>query len=300
MANTRVSDIQKMTEDGVDLVFNRAAKMPRRKYYAEIVTEKSLPKKIGNYHTIGNIGAAEEKIEGNEVVFDKIQENYQTTITSSTIHKGVEATMEALEYDLNNVVEQTFGTALMRVMQTKKEKAVAAVYNGMFTDTGADGVAVLSASHPLQRSVLLNDNLATGALTPDNFIAAKNKFNSIYDQTGDFYDSEATHLVIHPNKMFLALQILESSLMALQLSNTKNTTNEVMPVKIIGNRYLTDGYWFLLDKTMDDAGVILQNKKGVVLKTWWHNETLAYRGLAYEMYGCGTVSPGYGIVGSAG
>ena len=61
---TRVIDIQSMTEAGVDLVFNRAAKMPRKTYYSSIVTELSQVKKTGNYHTIGNIGRAEEKDEG--------------------------------------------------------------------------------------------------------------------------------------------------------------------------------------------------------------------------------------------
>ena len=44
MAGGRVSDIVSMTEAGVDLVFNRAAKMPRRKYYSQIVWEMQQKK----------------------------------------------------------------------------------------------------------------------------------------------------------------------------------------------------------------------------------------------------------------
>lgn len=306
MANGRISDIQRMTEAGVDLVFNRAAKMPKKMYYPQIVTEKQQVKKIGNYDSIGDLSAAQEKIEGDTYVFDSIEENNRTTIESKTYGKGVFATMEKLDYDLENVVKNTFGNPLIKKLLQLKERKVADAYNDSFATTGADGVYILSASHPLQRSASLNDNLATGALTPDNFIAGKNKFNFIYDQAGEFYDTEPTHLLIHPAKMWLALQIIQSNLMAFELSNTKNVTNEVMPIKIITNRYLdynaSTGVspWFLLDKTIDDAGCILQTKRGLKLKTWWVNENEIYRGTASEMYGVGFISPSYGIVGSTG
>ena len=305
MAGTRITDIQNMTEAGVDMVFNRVAKMPRRKYYSQIVTEIQQKKKVGNYHTIGNIGPAEEKIEADIIIFDRIQENYETNITSTTKSKGVEASLESLEYDLENVVAKTFGTPLLRVMQTYKERAIADLYNHAFVTTGADGQYQIDSDHPLQNSALVNDNLATGALTPDNLTDAKNMFNSIYDQAGDYFDTEPTHLLIHPNKLHTALAILESSLMAFELSNTKNTSQDVMPIKIITNRYLDYSAlgvspWFLIDKTMDDAGAILQKKRGIWLKTWWENNNQVYRGAALEMYGVGVISPGYGIVGSTG
>lgn len=305
MAGTRVSDIQSMTEAGVDMVFNRAAKMPRRKYYPQIVTEITQKKKVGNYHTIGNIGPAEEKIEADIIVFDKIQENYETNITSTTKSKGVEASMESLEYDLENVVNATFGTPLLRVMQTYKERVCANLYNHAFTTTGADGQYQIDSDHPLQNSALVNDNLATGALTPDNLVLAKQMFNSIYDQAGDFFDTEPTILLIHPNKLHTALAILESSLVAFELSNTKNVTQEDMPIRIVTNKYLdysSTGVspWFLIDGTLDDAGAILQKKRGLWLKTWWENNNQVYRAAAMEMYGVGIISAGYKIVGSTG
>lgn len=306
MAATYVSNIESMTEAGVDLVFNRAAKMPRKKYYASIVTEIAQKKKIGNYFTIGDLGAAEEKDEGDVINFDRIEENYETNITSTTKSKGVAATLEALEYDLERVVEATFGAPLMRKMLVYKEREVADLYNDAFTTTGADGEYQIDSDHPLQNSALENDNLATGALTPDNLIAGKNKFNFIYDQSGEFFDTEPTHLLIHKNKYFTALMILESQLMAMELSNNKNVVEGAMPIKVVVNPYIdyttaTDvSPWFLIDKTMTDAGAILQKKRGVWLKTWWVNENQEYRGAALEMYGVGIISPGYGLVGSTG
>lgn len=306
MAGGRISDIQKLTEAGVDLVFNRAAKMPQKKYYEQIVHKKTQKKKVGNYHTMGDMSAAQEKAEAAPIIFDKVTENYQTTIESKTITKGVEASLEQLKYDLENVVESRFGNGLLRAMLTRKERAVAEKYNDAFSDTGADGVAIIAATHPLQNSTKVNDNLVSGALTPDNLISAKNKFNSIYDQAGEYFDTMPTHLLIHGNKMYTALAILQSQLMAFELSNTKNTVNAVMPIKVVVNNYLdynnsTDvSPWFLLDMTLDDAGCVLQVKEGVGLETWWENNNKVFRGSAIEMYGAGFISPGYGIVGSEG
>ena len=47
--------------------------------------------------------------------------------------------------------------------------------------------------------------LATGALTPDNLIAAKNKFNFIYDQAGDYFDTEPTHFAYPTRTSFVSL-----------------------------------------------------------------------------------------------
>jgi len=303
---TRISDITRLTQAGVDMVFNRAAKMPRRKYYAQIVTEVQQKRRIGSYNTVGNIGPATEKPEADTLTYDRIQHYLETNITSRTVGKAVEASLESLEYDLENVVNQTFGTPLMRVMQNFKEKEIADLYNDAFATTGADGVYLIDDDHPLQNSTSVNSNLASGALTPDNLITAKNMFNSIYDQAGQFFDTEPTHLLIHPNKQYTALQILESSLLAFELSNTKNVTNDVMPIRIITNKYLDYNSstnvspWFLLDKMLPDAGAILQTKRSLWLKTWWENNNAVYRAMALEMYGSGIVSPGYGIVGSPG
>ena len=306
MANGYLSDISRMTDKTVDVVFNRAAKMPKKMYYPQIVTEKQQPKQVGKYDSMGDLSAAEEKVEGDSYTFDSTEQNNQTTLTSATYGKGVFCTLPKLEFDMENVVKNTFGTPLIKTLQVLKERKVADAYNDSFSTTAADAVYVISASHPLMRSASLNDNLASGALTPENFVLAKMHFNSIYDQAGEFYDTDPTHLLIHPNKLYQALQIIQSNLVAFQLSNTKNVSNDVMPVKIVTNRYIdytaaTEvSPWFLIDKTMDDAGCILQTKRGLRLRTWWVDDNDTFKGTASEVYAVGFVSPGYGVVGSPG
>jgi len=306
MATGRMSDIPYMTAAGVDLIFNKAAKMPMDKVYPLISNEKSQPKVIGNYHTIGDLGVAAEKPEGSDITYHKIKENYKTTITSKRYSIGAEATIEQLEADLYGVVDQQFGTPLLKRLFQLKEKKVHDIYNDGFATTGADGVYMFSASHPLQDSALLNDNLLSGALTPDNFIAGKQHFYAIKDQAGELFDTVPTHLLISVYKQWLALQIMQSELVAFELSNTKNVTENVLPVKIIASKYVdytaSTGVapWFLIDKSLENAGVILQTKSGVRLQHWWEEGPDIYKGKITEWYGVGAVSPGYGVAASPG
>ena len=305
MAQTRISDIKTLTEAGVSAVFNRAAKAPINRYYEPIVIKKPEIKEYGHYMTISDITDAQVLVEGTTINYDSIKEKDETQIQTLTHAKGVEATYRALKFDLENVVRTTFGQRLINAMNSHKERTVAAVYNGAFTDTGADGVAIISDSHPLSNSVLLNDNLVTGALSTDGIKAAKNRFNFIYDQAGNPFDTMPTHLLIHPAKHFAALELLGSQLLAWELSNTKNSLQDIAPIKVLVNKYLsytvaTDvSPWFMLDKNLD-AGCVLQTNGGLELNSWWENDTKNYRGTAIENYGCAFIAPGYGIVGSTG
>lgn len=306
MATTRVSDLSNLILAGSDEVFNKAAKKPINQQWKNIVREKVATKRAMNYDTVGALNPAQVHGEDSAVTFNKIEYNNRTTITSYVYENGVKASLEASEFDLYDVVKAQFGDPLVATMNDKKEEVVAAVYNTVASATGADGVYLASDSHPLKNNALLfNDNLITGALDTATLMAGKNRFNHIYTQSGKFFNTEATHLLIHPNKMFLALQLLNSQLMALELSNTKNTVNDVAPIKIIQNKYLTYNTstdvspWFLLDKTLD-AGCVLQTNKGLTLKSWFDYEDLTLKGVAYEIYGCGMVAPGYGFCYSSG
>ncbi|NCB66549.1 MAG: hypothetical protein EOM48_10350 [Bacilli bacterium] len=308
MAGTYISDLGNLLYAGLDAVFNSALKAPRQTYYKNICHEKTTQqgKKHGWYETVGAIGQAAEHIDGATYTFNNFEDGAKTTIESKEYFIGAQATKGALKFDLYGQLQKQFGTPLVTRLIQNKEKMVADLYNDGFTNTGADGVAVFSNSHPLQNSVKLNDNLATGALTPDNLIAAKNMFVDIYDQGGGFFDTMPTHLLINTKKKFLALQILMSSLMGLELSNTKNVTQDVMPVKLLENPYIdynnSTGVspWFLIDMTMTDAGAVLQKAGGVELESWEDKNTASVRAVAREWIGTGFVSPGYGAIGSAG
>lgn len=306
MAGTRLSDITSLTLLGISEIFNSAAKADRELYYKNSSREVKMDLRIGTYQTLGALAAAETKVEGAPVKFNKIETDYQTSIYNYTRSNGVECTLEADAYDQYDIVQSTFGQPLIDTMIDLKEQTVADVYNHAFASTGGDGVYQIAANHPLHNAIgVYNDNLVTGELSVENIKIAKNKFNHIKNQAGRRFPTHATHILAHEDKSFALVELLQSSLMAWEISNTKNSLQSKDFSKIIYNNYLdydidTDkSPWFLLDKTLK-AGVVLQVKQALKLHTFYDDKTLDYCGLAYEMYGAGMTASGYGIVGSEG
>lgn len=305
MATTRVSDTGNLIYAGVEEVFSAAAQAQYPVDYKNIVREVPLQDLYGYYETMGDLGAARLHSEEADIMYHKIEWNNRTTITSRVYENGVKGSLESMHFDKYNIIESYFGKPLVQTMVNMKERVVAEIYNGVFSDTGADGVALAAATHPLKNdSSKYNDNIASGDMTPENVIDAKNHFNHIYDQAGEYFNTRPTHLLCHPDKLYLALMLLNSNLMALELTNTKNVLQDVMPVKVVTNKYLEGASagvypWFLLDKTLR-AGCVLQTSKGLDLKSFWDWDTLTFKGLVYEIYGAGMTAPGYGFVASPG
>lgn len=307
MAETRLSNLGANGEllyKGLKLVTKANLQKPRTMEYPDIVTKKSSNQKAEKYGTIGNIGLAAEKAEGFPITFHKIEYKDTTTITNKTYTNGLQLSMEASDDELYGVVDMAKGEELVSSMLKKREEMVAAAYNGAFTDTGADGVATISDSHPLKNSLSLNDNLITGALTPENLKKGINQFNVIFDQAGRIMDSYPTHLLVHKEHMFKAVEILRSALLAFEMTNTTNSLKDIL--KLVLNRRLTINRttdvapWFLLDKTLADSGCVFQERQGIATDMEVDFDTRSYKFAVIERYGVGFIAPSYGIVGSAG
>lgn len=306
MATTRTDDLGNLMLAGIREVFDSAAQNQRPAEYPQICREVVEEKLVGKYETVGSMGPATKHVEESAGVYDKIEVDNETTITSEVIEKKVKATLEAKIFDQYGVVESTFGAPLVELLVSYKEQAVADVWNGVFADTGADGVTLASSAHPLKNNnALYNDNLTRGALTVENIKTAKNMFNHIYTQSGMKFHTNPTHILIHKDKLYDIKELLESNLLAWELSNTVNSLQMIAPLQIIASSYLdisSTGVapWFLLDKTIPKAGCVLQKKQGLTLKTWEDNDELSFKANAYEVYGVGMVAPGYGFVASPG
>lgn len=305
MAITLTSNITTLVDNLVDVVVQRSLSRPMEKYYPMICTEKTLSTPTGTYQQIGQLGPAAVKPEGDNMEIDKIEDAYTTEITVQTIAKAAGTSFESLQDDQYNVVNQVFGPVLIDKLVQFKERAIADLYNDSFSTTGADGVYEIDDDHPLVNSALENDNLATGSLTVENLKAAYNKFNFIYDQSGEYMNSRPTHLLTHPNKMFQIIELMESNLLAHELSNTKNSLMDLR-IKPVFNPYIdytaaTDvAPWFLLDRNLPDSGAVLQRQTGYEIQKWTNEENMTYYASVAERYGTGMIAPGYGVVGSDG
>ena len=305
MAGTRSSDIPKLIVDGIDVIFNRELSKPIPMEYPSICTELSNEKEVGIYQQLGNIGPAYVIPEGDDFTFSKLEESYQTTIQVQSVGNAVAHSWVAMKNDLYNVIPQLFGKVMVDTLVEQREQTIADLYNHGFATTGADGVYVFSDSHPLTNSALLNDNLLDNeAMGVESLKKAYNRFLYIKGQSGRKFPTKATHLLFHAEKTFTVMELLESNLLAMELSNTVNSLKG-LPVKPVASRYLDidsngDAPWFMLDRTLADAGAILQRQTGVEVDTWVNHESKEFRASVIERYGAKMVAPGYGCVGSVG
>jgi hypothetical protein len=293
MPSTR-ADIARYLSDKITESFYDNLKKQKKEEYKEFTTPKMSDKDEEIYGSYGNLLPAEEKVEGGSLHYDTNKEMYFTTVINKTYDRGITETWEKCEDNPDKVIKNSNTGNMIRAMITKREKNVAAVVDGVFTSTGADGVYYASASHPLDTSKtsLLNDNLMTaGAITPDNVIAGCNKFNTIYDYAGSLLDTSATAILAHSNQQARVNAVLMSNLKAQELSNTKNT---VPMLKAKFGRYINLYYWHLLDENIDSF--VFQRRTGLLpFSEQDKRTTLNYYWAMVERYRAAQINTGFGI-----
>lgn len=289
------SDISRYLSDKITESFYKNLKKQKKEEYKEFFTPKKSDKDEEIYGSVGNLLAAEEKTEGGPLHYDTNTEMYFNTVINKTYDRGYSETWEKCEDNPDKVIANAQTGMMIRSMISKREKEAAAVVDGVFTDTGADGVARASNSHPLDTSktALLNDNLMTaGAITPTNVITGCNMFNAIYDYAGNLLDTSATAILAHANQQSTVNAVLMSNLKAQELSNTKNT---VPMLKAKFGRYINANYWHLLDEEIDS--LIFQRRTGLIPFSDQDTIlTLNYYWAMVERYRAAIINDGYGII----
>lgn len=292
------ANFQRYLDDKITELFLKNLEAPRVEEYKAFTTAKTSMKNEEIYDSIGNLSAAEEKNEGGPIAYEQVTQMYQTKVVNKTYDRGFYETWEAIEDDVEKVIGKINTGAMIRAMVTKREQEVAAIVDGVFTSTSADGQAYAANAHPLDtgKTALTNDNLMTaGAITPNSIIDGCNMFNDIKDYAGNPFDTSATAILAHRNNGATIKSILESNLKAQELSNTKNT---VPALKVILGRYISKTYWHLLDENIDSF--IFQRRSS--LRPFSDQDkisTLNYYWAMVERYRAAQINPGYGHVSNA-
>jgi hypothetical protein len=294
MPSTR-ADIARYLSDKITESFTKNLKKQKKEEYKDVFTPKKSDKDEEIYGSYGNILPAEEKVEGGPIAYDTNKELYFTTVINKTYDRGYSETWEKSSDNPDKVIKNANTALMIRAMISKRETNCAAIVDGVFTDTGADGVASAHEAHPLDSSktALTNDNLMTASpITPDNVITGCNMFNSIKDYAGSKLDTSATAILANANQQARVNAVMMSNLKAQELSNTKNT---VPMLKAKFNRYINLNYWHLLDEDIDSF--IFQRREGLIpFSDQDKISTLNFYWAMVERYRAAIINNGYGIV----
>jgi len=290
------ADRSRYLSDKITELFTDCLKAPQSEDYKQWTKVKKSTKDEEKYDSVGCLGAAQEKAEGGDFHYETVKQMFQTTVINKTYDKGFYATMEEVEDDPEKVISKINMSGLMRAMVVKREQDAAAIVDGVFTTTGADGVYYASDSHPLDttKTASLNDNLlASAAITPDNLITGCNMFYAIKDYAGNLFPGTfATSFLAHSNHESKFNAIMQSNLKAQELSNTKNT---VPKLKGLFGRFINAYYWHLIDDNMD--AFIDQQRRG--LQELEEQDRITngnYYWNMNERRRFAQINPGYGVV----
>lgn len=294
----RRSDISRMLAAGQAKIFRDNLKPAKKEQWRWCSSITKSTKNQETYDSIGNLKPAHVKEEEGNIQYGKLEQAYQTTVVNETIANGYWFSMEVEEDDLYAVVDEGEQKELPRTMQSKRETDIAAIWDAVFTATGADGVAYASASHPLKNCPgKNNDNLgAAVAPSPDALVDLCNKFNSIYRHNGELMDTDASALLFHKNKMATWQAILASNLKAQELSNTKNT---VPQLRLIWNKYVNATAYHAIDEEIES--IIMQMRRGFKYGYFVDKkDTLNTYFNVTERRKAAHINPGFGHVSSVG
>lgn len=195
--------------------------------YSKVFDVDTMRRKEETFPHMGAFGLWDENTEGNTINEDQITQGDTATFTARRFDKGYDVTWELVQDDLYNVMKgigkggsaKALGTGLKATI----ENDCAAVLNGGFANTGYDGVALFSNSHPLADSASLGDNLFTGGITDANLKTGLILLRDTRDEANVRIMAMPSDLIVPPELEYTAKSIVNSNGPAGELSNDKNT-----------------------------------------------------------------------------
>jgi hypothetical protein len=233
-------------------------------------------------------GMAKKKSEGQSIEYDTDGEGPQSRFTNVTYGLGYMVSREEIEDDQYTYVSQNRSKALSFSMQATKETVHANILNRAFsgTYTGADGVALISDSHPT-RGGLQSNKVPDADLSESSLEDAFKLMWATKNARGLPIVLRGTKLVIHPSELFNATRILKS---AMRVGTPNNDTNAIRTMgiapEVVANPYLTDlDAWFLL--TNAPNGLMTYQRRAVELQKADDFDTENVKAKATERYAAG-------------
>jgi len=300
MAVTLTSDISRMLEAGITDVFTKNFDAYPVEW-TQFATKKNADKEVMKYDSMGNIGTAGIKAEGDEVTYRKIEQAYQTTVAMKTVTNGIRFSIEGKSYDLYKVTAEAQAKELARTMRDFEERRVIRWVDNA-TDAGyalADGQPLASDTHPLKNAAgVFNDTLATASsLTdPENHKTMIKMFADFKNHAGGPMKAYPDKGLTHRYNMSDIEEIYQSEKKANEMSNTKN----VLPsINWAYSTYMSDtNAWMMMDSRYEH--LLFVEFRGVNSNAGEDKEkTLDFWYNVYQMYETSAL-PNVGIVFNAG
>jgi prolyl oligopeptidase PreP (S9A serine peptidase family) len=235
--------------------------------YEQIFNIKQMKTGIAQSTQVSSLQPAGAVGEAEQVPLQKVYQGYAKTYTA--VKYGImlassQELLDDLEYDVMGQNARKLSKAFMSTV----EITAASIFNDGFGDTGPDGQALFSASHPL---------LAPGAGTASNLLGTPADLSSTtlkqlmtllrstVDSAGNKVMIAPKYLLVHPDNEFLAKELCASVFLPNSDNayvNSENIAKSEYGMKPIVWDYLTDA----------DAVFVCGDKGDHMLNFWWRKQ----------------------------
>lgn len=228
------------------------AKTSLKKVLFNVKTSKHYSESVAGMTGIGDFVATD-----GAVPYDEIEEGYSKTFIHQVFKKGIEIKRETIDDARVIDMESQAGT-LIDAWNRTVEKFVHAIFNNCtattftlagktFTNTGADGLALASNSHPSHTGKGSDqDNYTTNTLTVANLKTAEEMMKGFKTDIGEDGNFFGDTLLVPFELRNEAWEIVQS------VGKVDSADNNANPYynkfKVIVSKWLTDtDAWFLID-----------------------------------------------------
>jgi hypothetical protein len=297
------AQLAKELEPGLNALFG----MEYARYenqHSEIFTTESSDRAFEEEVMLSGFGAAPTKSEGSGISYDDAQEAYTARYNHETVALAFSITEEAIEDNLYDRLGSRYTKALARSMAHTKQVKAAAILNNGFTGgayAGGDGVALMSASHPLTNGSTFNNTPAVSAdLNETSLEDALISIAGFVDERGLKVALRGLKLIIPRQLQFIAERLMVSNLRVGTADNDVNAVRSMgmLPEGYAVNDFLTDPDAFFV---MTDAprGFVHFERSPLSTNMEADFDTGNMRFKARERYSFGFSDP-RAIFGSAG
>lgn len=219
--------------------------------YSQLFNKETSDRQFEEFSYVTNLGTIPKATEGSALTFEAPVQGFDVRFTHDTFRKGYKVTREMLEDDQYSIFSRmpaAHGTSMM----TTRNQFGANIYNNGFdssVQTGADGLELFSTAHLLAIGGTQRNELTTAApLSVDALEQALLDIRATTDDQGNILALRPRKLVIHPNNIRTAKEILGSVQDPESANNTINTFSSANTgLELIANDYLTSTTaWFIM------------------------------------------------------
>ena len=273
----------------------------RRRFEQGFARRPALTPQLFNTQTSAQ---SKEQVSGVGAIGIEAWEQWEKdgSVAQADFDQGYKSTFEHKEYPLEvqirrKLMEDTnwpeinaIPTRVGDSAALKREVDGASVFNNSESGSflGADGVALLSNSHPLSPAKTndTQDNLLTLALTKDNLGTARETMMAFTDDNESLVAAMPNLLLVPPELEDTAIEITASELDPTSANNTVNP--QAGRFQIATWHYLTDSNkWYVIDTSLMNQALFWFDRSPLKIVPKVEDKTLLATWIAYMRYSFG-------------